>query len=285
MTSQLEKTVIIGVGLLGGSLGLALKARGLARHVVGVGHRATSLEAALRVGAVDETSLDVSAAVHDADLIVVCTPAARVSDMLDLVRAKCPAGAVVTDVASTKAAICGHAAAVWPRPRRFIGSHPMAGSEKFGPENARVDLYEGSVCLVETGDALDPAARAAVVALWEGVGAHVVDIDPVRHDDLLARSSHLPHVLASALASITARSGATRDVIGRGFRDMTRIAGSRPEIWTEICLTNRNALLNAFAEFQHDLDVFRAALVREDAAALGQFFESGRRARKDAVRE
>ena len=285
MKPHFENAAVIGVGLLGGSLGLGLKKSGMAAHVIGVGHRQSTLDTAMRLGLVDACSLEPAESVRQADLVVLCTPVARLLDLLDVVRGNCPASAVVTDVASTKRALCQHARETWPVPRRFIGSHPMAGSEKFGPEHARADFYNGSVCLVETGNDLAPEARAAVAALWEELGARVVDIDPDLHDAVLARTSHLPHVLASALATLADRSGDIRDLIGNGYRDSTRIAASRPEIWAEICLTNRHAILDALAEYERDLDQFRAALAREDAAALERFFDEGRRARQEAVDE
>lgn len=283
MTPRFERVVIIGPGLLGASLGLALKARGLAARIVGVGRRMVSLETALAMSAIDEASLDAAAAVQGADLVVLCTPVARTIAILDVIRPHCAPGAVVTDVASTKAALCAHAGATWTAPRRFIGSHPMAGSERFGPEHAQADFYAGSVCLVEAGEDLDPQARATVLALWRAVGAQVIDINPEEHDRVLAHTSHLPHVIASALARVALRHGAAPALVGKGFRDTTRIAESRPEIWTEICLTNRGAILDALAEYQCDLDQFRASLAEDDASALERYFDEGRRARRGII--
>lgn len=285
MKPLFENVAIIGAGLLGGSLGLGLKSRGLANRITGAGHRQSSLDSALRMGAIDEATMDPVTAVKNADLAVLCTPVARLMNLLDVIRDHCAPEAVVTDVASTKRALCEHARVSWPRPRRFVGSHPMAGSEKFGPEHARPDFYENSVCLVESADDLDRAARDKVVALWQCLGARVIDIDPVRHDEVLARTSHLPHILASALAALAVRRGDIRDLIGNGFRDATRIAASRPEIWMEICATNRHAILDALAEYERDLDVFRAALANQDTEAVARFFEAGRRARQNAVDE
>lgn len=285
MIPSFENVTIIGVGLLGGSLGLGLKARGMAGRITGAGHRQSTLDTAQRVGAIDSASLDPAAAVRGADLVVLCTPVARIPDLLDAIRDHCEPDAVLTDVASTKCALCQHARASWPKPRRFVGSHPMAGSEKFGPEHARADFYENTVCLVESADDLDQEARAILVALWENLGARVVDIDPATHDDILARTSHVPHVLACALAALPARRENIRDLIGNGFRDTTRIAASRAEVWSEICLTNRHAILEALAEYVHDLDCFRAALAQEDVETITRFFEEGRRAREEIVGE
>lgn len=283
MTPSFDRVCIVGVGLLGASLGMALKAKGMVNHVVGVGHRQSSLEVALEKNAIDTACLDAAEGAQGADLVVLATPAALVLPKLDAIQPVC-GNAIVTDVASTKADICRHAARHWPSPRRFIGSHPMAGSEKFGAEHGRTDFYEGSVCLVERGDALDPQARAAVCALWEAVGAEVVDVDPEEHDALLASTSHVPHVIASAVATMAGRKGDVRKLVGNGFRDTTRIAEGRPEIWRDICLTNREAVLEAAeALVRHLEEDFLAALRTEDAEALERFFEQGREARGKIV--
>lgn len=283
MTEPFNRAVIVGAGLLGASLGLALKQRGLAGRVAGVGRRESSLNTAIDSGAIDEAHFSLEPAMAGADLVVLCTPAAKVVDFLDEVRELVSTKTIVTDVASTKGALCARARATWPTPRRFIGSHPMAGSEKYGPEHGRPDFYVGSVCLVERGPGLDESARARVVGLWEGVGARVIGVDPAEHDLLLARTSHLPHVAASALAMVAIRQGNIHDVIGNGFRDTTRIAAGRPELWAEICLTNREALLNSLDELTAEFTAFKAALESQDGAALERFFEEGRDARKEAT--
>lgn len=281
MTAGFEHAALVGAGLLGASLGLALKAQARPPRVTGTGRRQESLDAAMARGAIDAGFLDLESGLRGADLIVLCTPAVHVADILPEVRAHAESGAVITDVASTKAEICRAASAEWPAPRPFVGSHPMAGSEKFGPEHARADLYAGSICLVEYGAAVDRDARARVVALWESVGARVVAIDPEEHDRMLARSSHLPHIAASALAESAAAGAVLPEAIGQGFRDTTRIAEGRPELWRDICLTNREALLAGVKDFQERIETVRAALEAGDAAALEAFFARGRDARRE----
>ncbi len=283
MSPHFNRVTIIGVGLLGASLGLAMKARGLAGHITGVGHRQSSLDQAIAVGAVDGVSMDAATATTGADLIVLATPSALVIPKLDEIRPACSPTAVVTDVASTKRAICAHAGGLWQAPRQFVGSHPMAGSEKFGPEHGRANFYEGSVCLVEQGEGLDPAARQSVVDLWEAVGAEVTGVDPTAHDALLAHTSHIPHVLSAAIASRAGQCGDVRKLIGNGFRDVTRIAASRPEVWRDICLTNKDAILDGLTDLRELLDSFHACLSKEDAEALEQFFCEGKEARDRIV--
>ncbi|MBI2432274.1 MAG: prephenate dehydrogenase/arogenate dehydrogenase family protein [Candidatus Hydrogenedentes bacterium] len=279
------QVAIVGVGLLGSSLGLALKARKLAHEVVGIGRRGSSLETAKRIGAIDALTLDLREGLRRADLVVIATPAGAVLPVLDAARAACKNTAVITDVASTKAEICAHAQSTWPAPRRFVGSHPMAGAEQFGPEHGRADLFEGSICLVEENEEVQPQARETVVRLWESVGARVVAVSPQEHDAVLARTSHVPHILAAALAALAGCRGEVRPMIGNGFKDMTRIAAGRAEVWRDICLTNRVEIAEGLEELGRVLEQVLTALKIGDAAALDAFFEAGRRARQRLVDE
>lgn len=286
MKPWFDTVAIIGAGLLGGSLGLALKQRGLAGRVHGAGHRQTSLDAALERKAIDAAFFDARASVEGANLVVICTPAAMVTSKLDEIASACLPEVIITDVASTKADICANAAKRWNANRRFVGSHPMAGSEKFGAEHADPELYEGRVAVVEKGEGLDPEAQRAVCALWEAVGSHVVELEPALHDALVARTSHVPHIAAAALAVVVGRAGSeSKPLIGAGFRDTTRIAGGRPEIWRDICLTNGPAIEAALAELEPLLAEVRAAVRDKDEEALMAFFEEGRRMRRELADE
>lgn len=278
-----NSVTIIGVGLLGGSLGLALKKRRMAGRVFGVGRRQSSIDTAKSIGAIDEGAIDISADAARADLIVIATPAAQACACLDVLRSHATPRSIITDVVSTKAEICAHAQVTWPAPRRFIGSHPMAGSEKWGPEHASAELYERAVTFVEDSAGLDPAAHATVCALWEALGSRVVGVSPEEHDRLLAATSHLPHIAASAIAQCAPVGGAVREAAGPGFRDTTRVAGGRPELWRDICLTNRAAVHSVLTQFQSRLSEVQRALETADGAALEDFFERGCAARKKAV--
>lgn len=275
-----NNVTIIGAGLLGGSLGLALKQAGIADAVIGVGRRQASLDAARAIGAIDTGALELTPEALAADLIVLAVPAAQAVDFLDALRGRIGPQTVVTDVVSTKGALCAHAKATWPAPSRFIGSHPMAGSEKWGPEHADAGLYRGAVTFVEEGAHLDETARATVCRLWEALGSRVVGIGPDRHDALVAATSHLPHIVASAVAQGLPGGDAVRAAVGQGFRDTTRVAEGRPELWRDICLTNRKAVESELARLQDRLREFSEALASEDAAALDAFFERGCEARK-----
>ncbi len=279
MTIRIKRMTIIGVGLLGASLGLALKKRGMVQQVTGVGRRKESLDVALERGAIDNATLDVETGVAQADAVAIATPAGLVAPMLDATLAAAPNDVVLFDVASTKQAICSHAQQACPQPRRFVGCHPMAGGEKFGPAHGNADFYVDSVCLVEQDTAIDATVRDFVCALWRSVGARVVDVDATAHDAILARTSHVPHVVAAALTRLAADHGVTAPFIGKGFRDTTRIAASRPEIWRDICRENHTAVIAALAAFRNDIEAFEALLKADDAAGIEAFFEAGATAR------
>jgi len=285
MTSRFEGVAIIGVGLLGASLGLALKKNDPSLSITGVGRTLASLEIARRRGAVDQITLDVREGVARSRLVVIATPTSSVIPTLDLVLAAAPPDAVILDVASTKEAICAHAQRVCGLPRRFVGCHPMAGSELYGPENGTAELYSGSVCLVEKDAALDPDAREQVCALWESAGARVADMDVRVHDAILARTSHAPHVTAAALALVAGEYGVPAEMVGNGFRDTTRIAESRAELWRDICLENRWALAETLSSLQEWLHRFEAYLTASDGPGLEQFFRDGAAARARVVKQ
>lgn len=282
MSDTFKTVTVIGVGLLGGSLGLALKQRRMAETIRGVGHRQKSLDAALEIGAIDTGHLEPETAVQDADLIVLCTPAALVPPFLDQIRPHCKAGAVITDVASTKETICAHARDTWPTPLQFIGSHPMAGSEKSGPEHADPLLYQDAITFVEQGDHLHPQARDTIVKLWAALGSTVIDISPAQHDQHVARTSHLPHIVSAALAQLVDATPDLQPFIGSGFLDTTRIAEGRPEIWRDISLTNAQAIQRGLRDTIGLLQHFSDALADADQEKLMDYFQTGQDARRKA---
>lgn len=284
MAKLFDTVAIIGVGLLGASLGLALKQKALAGTVRGVGRRRRSLDKALEIGAIDEACLDVAEAATGADLIVICTPAATVPQILDAVRPVCGKSAVVTDVASTKALLCAHAKQAWAEPYRFVGSHPMAGSEKFGPEHAEAELYSGSVCFVEQLNGHAEEAHTAVMDLWDKVGARVVQVEPEMHDAMVAKTSHVPHIVAAALSQLIDNGDADEaPFIGSGFIDTTRVAEGLPELWRDICLTNPEAIEANLSEVIRLLRGAADAVTRLDGPQLEEFFRKGRDARIRAL--
>jgi prephenate dehydrogenase len=275
-----NKVAILGVGLLGGSLGHALKQRGLARRVVGFVRRPARARECQRLGAVDEATLDLAGAVRGADLVVFCTPLAQMRPLAERMLPALRPGAIVTDVGSVKDSVVRELESLVARAGgRFVGSHPLAGAEKTGVAWARPDLFEGAVCVVTPTARTDAGALRRVQALWRAVGARVLSLRPQEHDALLARSSHLPHVLASALARLVldSRRPQTQSLVcANGFRDTTRIASGSPEMWRDIALANRGHLRRALEEFIRQLERVQALLEQGDAAALERWFATAK---------
>lgn len=274
------KTVaIIGVGLIGGSIGLALRRRGLAKTVIGIGRRASSLKIARRVGAVTHTTTSVARGVSAAELIVVSTPVDRIVGLVQQAAAACPPGALITDAGSVKARIVSELEETLDGVR-FVGSHPLAGSEKNGPAEANAKLFEGRVVVVTPSRKTPAKDHRAVGAFWSSLGAKVVRLSPGEHDRAIAATSHLPHLVAAA----TAASTPSKDLplCATGWVDSTRIAAGDPELWTQILLSNREHVLHTLESFDGVLDDFHAALARGDAKCLRQLLTQAKR-RRDAV--
>jgi prephenate dehydrogenase len=285
MTEQ-PRVAIIGVGLIGGSIGLALRQRRLAREVVGVGRRSSSLERAQARGAVDRTTTNLVSGVAEADVVVVCTPVASIVDTVRAVAAAAPR-ATITDAGSTKAEICrelsrpmtehGAPAPAGSVVARFIGSHPIAGDHRTGPEHARANLFEGRTVVVTPEDDTPPGLVERVKHFWESLDADVVLLSPEEHDRALAATSHLPHLLAAALAAATPEEWLR--LAGSGWGDTTRIAAGDPELWTQIFHQNRAAVLDALRRFEHRLAAFDAAVADSDTAALATELQEAKRIR------
>ncbi len=282
--SRLERIAVVGVGLLGGSIGLALRAAGFSGVRVGVGRRVSSLERALTCEAVDEVTCDTAAGVAGAQLVILCTPIGRFEGLLRDMKAALAPGAFVTDVASTKTEVVRVARRLLPKNVHFVGSHPMAGSEKTGVEYARADLFENALCLV-TPTAQTPDVDVRWMrSFWEALGGLTLTLTPGRHDALLARVSHLPHAVAAALVGLSLHESAI-DLAGPGFADATRIASGDPQMWTEIFQTNRRAMIAALDRLMGELNRFRDRLSRNDTEAILQWLSHAKQARDQWLAE
>jgi prephenate dehydrogenase len=272
---------IVGVGLIGGSLGMALKARRLARHVVGVGRDPARLETAVRLGAIDDFEMEGTASLREADIIVLCTTVRHIEQTLPDILALARPGALVTDVGSTKSVIVARAGGA----ANFVGGHPMAGSEKGGVEAATPTLFQEATWALTPTPATDPDALLTIQTLAQEVGATTRIFTPEAHDAMVAVTSHVPHVLASALMRLAARTRAeylgTPALAAGSFADMTRVAASSPELWRDVCLTNREAVQDALAGFRVELAALEAALDAQDADALAAFFRAGAAAKSE----
>ncbi len=268
---MIQRLAIVGVGLLGGSIALAARAQGAAREIVGIGRDRARLDAPLRAGAVDRVTTDLATGVRDADLVVLAaTVLANAQLLADTWQAVTPA-ALITDVGSTKRGIVRVAERL-PGPRGFVGSHPMAGSEKSGYAEARADLFRGATVIVTPTDGSEPRAVKGVTAFWESLGARVSTLDPDTHDRMVAAISHLPHVVAWMLVDAVVRfEPSALAFAARGFKDTTRIAAADPAMWTDILLDNRDEVAGGLVEFCAALNEFAeliASADRERIAAL-----------------
>jgi prephenate dehydrogenase len=266
-----ERMTVAGVGLIGGSLAAAARRAGLVGEVIGVGRSPGNLAVALDRGLVDRIATD-DATAADADLIVLATPVGTCAPLAARLRPHARAGAVLTDVGSVKATLVTALEAAWGDAARVVGAHPVAGSEASGAAAARADLFRDRLCVLTPTARTGSPARGLVRALWEGVGARVEEMPADVHDAILARVSHLPHVLAYALVRAVAdrRADARRvlDYAGTGFLDATRIAASPPELWRDIALANRAAVLESLGELRIALDDLTRLIEADDAAGL-----------------
>lgn len=271
---------IIGVGLIGGSIGLALRRRGLTKNVVGIGRRASSLRKAKRNNAVTSTTTNVARGVADADLVVVCTPVQGIAEHVQTVAEACPAGALITDVGSTKGEIVSSLQGRLPPEVRYVGSHPLAGSEKTGCDYADHQLLVDRVVIITPSRGTAPSATKGIRQFWNALGARVLEMTPQEHDRALASTSHLPHLVASILAASTPEEFLRW--AASGWLDTTRVAGGDAELWKQIILSNRRHVLKSLSKFEKVLASFRNALDREDSAKIAKILEDGKRNR-DAV--
>jgi len=288
MTSRIDTTVILGLGLIGGSLARSLRSSGFSSRVLGFGHREASLARGVELGVIDGYSLDLEDALAGADLVVIATPTLVAAQMLERIlpvlkrRATMP---VVTDVASVKGNLQRAAVAVWgSMPPRLVLGHPIAGSERSGVDASRADLFVNHRVILTPEPENETGAVSLVRDMWRSTGADVVDMPVREHDAVLAATSHLPHILAYALVDALAQSPVSDDIFrfaAGGFRDFTRIASSDPVMWRDIAIANRGALLEAIDQFEHHLGVLREAVANEDAGVMLETFTRAKQARDE----
>ncbi|MCP1574157.1 prephenate dehydrogenase [Herbaspirillum rubrisubalbicans] len=278
-----KKVVIFGVGLIGGSFALALRRAGQAAHIVGVGRSVQSLERARELGLIDAFATDVAAAVAGADLILVAAPVAQTESILASIAPHLGEQAIVTDAGSTKSDVVAAARkALGARIAQFIPAHPIAGREKHGPEAALAELYEGKKVVITALPENSEADVETVAAAWRACGAVIHRLSAQQHDAVFASVSHLPHVLAFALVDdIAAKPHAETlfQYAASGFRDFTRIAASSPEMWRDITLANRAALLTEVDAYLVQLQGIREMIAAGDGAAIEQVYANAQHAR------
>jgi prephenate dehydrogenase len=280
---QFQKITIVGVGLLGGSIGLAVRRGRLAREVAGFVRRAASLKDCERAGAVDYAVTDLLAAVSSADLIILCTPLAQMRSLAEQIMPALKRGAIVTDVGSVKAGVVRELESIIARAGAyFVGSHPMAGGEKMGVLAARAGLFDHALCIVTPTKKSNATAVRKLEKFWKSLGARVLKMDAAQHDLLVSRSSHLPHVVAATLANLVLNPALPKTqtaLCATGFRDTTRVASGSPEMWRDIARANQKNVSKSVDAFVAELKKFQGALKRGDVRAVEKFYATAKQRR------
>lgn len=278
-----KKVVIIGVGLIGGSFALALRKAGMAQHIVGLGRSAASLQRAQTLNIIDEIATDPAQAVAGADLVMLAAPVAQTEAILASIVPHLEVGTIVTDAGSTKGDVVAAAhKAMGDKLAQFVPGHPIAGRERHGPEAALADLYVGKKVVITALPENEAADVGRVAAAWQACGAVIHRLSPQEHDAVFASVSHLPHVLAFALVDDIAgkpHAATLFQYAASGFRDFTRIAGSSPEMWRDITLANRDALLTEVDAYLVQLTRMREMIATDDGASLGEVYTRAQHAR------
>ena len=278
-----QRVCIIGIGLIGGSFGLALKKHGLAREIIGVARRESTLEAAIRCGACDFATSDAIEASTNADLVFLSPPVGQMRALCEQIAPVVAPGALITDAGSTKRQIVDECESLFSS-AHFIGGHPMAGSEKVGVEAARAELFQGATWILTPSARTDASALKQLEKLVDALGARSISLSPDVHDELLATTSHLPHVAAAALVHLFARARKehveTAQLIAGGWRDGTRVAAGSPEMWRDISLANKESLIESSKQLIRELETFTSALQNDDSDAVLNWFNEAAKERQ-----
>ena len=284
---KIKKLSILGVGMIGGSLARALKRADACQTVVGFGRSEEKLRMAMDLGVIDEYSLRARDAVQGADMVVIATPLSTNARLFADIKASLPENAVITDVGSAKGIVVKAAREnLGEKFANFVPGHPIAGKEKSGVEASSADLFEDHVVILTPGEETSIHALSNVTAMWEACLAEVITLDVEHHDDVLAATSHLPHVLAYALVDCLAKKQETEEVFSYaagGFLDFTRIASSDPTMWHDICTANRDSLLRMLDMFNEHLVQFRDAIEKNDSEKIHRVFSRAKETRDSVL--
>lgn len=277
---QFRKITIIGVGLLGGSIGLAARKLRVAKEIAGYARRKKTISECEKIGATDYTTTDLLAAVSGADLVILCTPLAQMPGLTKQFLPALKRGAVVTDVGSVKADVVRELESLISKGgAHFVGSHPMAGGEKNGVLAARADLFKNAVCVLTPTRRSNAAAVRKLEKFWRTLGSRILKLAPAQHDLFTSRTSHLPHVVAATLANLALDPSSPKNqsqLCAGGFRDTTRVASGSPEMWRDIALANRKNLARSIDGFVSELQSFQRFLKKSDARMISKFFEKAK---------
>ncbi len=278
--SLTDHVVIVGVGLIGGSIARALKARGLAGKITGLGRSRERLLAAQEAGLLDAVATSASE-LEPFSLAIVCTPVDRIPDDVRALLAVAPASAVITDAGSVKARICLELASLRPGQAVFLGSHPMAGSEQGGWEHSSAQLFEGRICAITPTSHPEPVVQS-IERFWSALGMGTIRLAPDQHDRIVALTSHLPHATAAAVAQLLTPDA--WPLAATGFRDTTRVASGDPALWTSIMIENSEAVSGHLRQLIRVLNQFATALDQRDTTAIEALLSQGKTAREEWLR-
>lgn len=276
---KINKITIVGVGLIGGSMGLALKKHRIANEIVGVGHRVQSIKKAIKLKTIDRGTLNLRSGVKDADIIILATPILDIPKLIKNMKSVIKKGCIITDVGSVKGYIAQEMERILPKGINFVGAHPMAGSEKRGVDKARGDLFKKSVCILTKTRKTNKPSLNVLKRLWREFGAKVVELSPDTHDKIVSEISHLPHmVVFTILSSIDQKS---LKLASSGFFDTTRIASSDAKIWKDIAISNRCEILKSINKFKKELTTLEKSICRKDSKKLLSIFSNAKKKREN----
>ena len=284
--SALNKLVIIGVGLIGGSFALALRNAGLVKHIVGVGRSLQNMQCAVERGVIDEIATDMASALHNTDLVFLAMPVGQTADTMAQIAPHLHANTIITDAGSTKQDVIAAARHHLPLQNRhhFVPGHPIAGTEQSGAQAAQADLYHNKHVILTPSPETSADTVEQVSQLWLACGAQVSIMPAAEHDQVLAATSHLPHILAFTMMNhLNHNTNHPENMLrfaGSGLRDFTRIASSSPEMWRDICLANREALLKQIDGYQNELNALQEMLKNNEGEALEKAFSQARSVRE-----
>lgn len=267
-----NRMVVVGVGLIGGSLAMAGRRNGLVKEIIGVGRGIANLKEAVKLNIIDSFRFDISEAVKGADLIVLATPVGSFERLVKQMSRSLNKGAIITDAGSVKGGMVSRIERLLPKGTYFVAGHPIAGKEKTGVKAASLTLFEGTKCILTPTKKTDASALKKIKALWKAVGAEVVLMDPMLHDKVLGAVSHLPHAAAYSIVNTAAEIKKNGNNFiafsGGGFKDFTRIAASSPEMWRDIFLSNRENLVNMISRYQKNLEKLKRYIKDKDSKKL-----------------
>ncbi|MBR1777932.1 MAG: prephenate/arogenate dehydrogenase family protein [Alphaproteobacteria bacterium] len=288
MSVHFYQAAVVGIGLIGSSVARVLRQKGLADRITGAARSQRNRETALALGVVDEAFETPADAVAGADIVFVCTPVGSIAETIGGFVSAVKKGVIVTDVGSVKAEIINQVRPFLSDNFSFVPGHPVAGTEKSGPENGFAELFEGRWCILTPEDKTDRQAVAAVREIWEQAGMKVEEMSAARHDKVMALMSHLPHLIAYTIVGTAAdlETEIREDVLkyaAGGFRDFTRIAGSDPVMWRDIFLNNTAAVLDGLQRFSEDLTVLQKAIRQKDGETLKNWFARTRKIRREVI--